>query len=132
MKKAISLAIIFAAILSISYTFAQTKTVVTHRKAVTKTTTIVKKASAADIEAGQALISKADCLACHKLDVKLVGPAYKDVAKKYPATATNYDKLVKKVISGGSGVWGPVAMAPHPALKPADAKKMIEYVLSLK
>ena len=134
MKKAISLAIIFAAILSINYTFAQTqtKTVVTPRKTVTKTTTIVKKASAADIAAGQALISKADCLACHKLDVKLVGPAYKDVAKKYPATTANYDMLVKKVIGGGSGVWGPVAMAPHPALQPADAKKMVEYVLSLK
>ncbi|MGZ3754576.1 MAG: c-type cytochrome [Mucilaginibacter sp.] len=134
MKKTISLAITFVAILSINYTFAQTqsKTVTTARKTVTKTTTVVKKASAADIAAGQALISKADCLACHKLDVKLVGPAYKDVAKKYPATEANYEMLAKKVISGGSGNWGAVAMSPHPAVQPADAKKMVEYVLSLK
>lgn len=90
------------------------------------------KASAADIAAGKDLLAKSDCLACHKLDTKLVGPAYIDVAKKYPASEANYTKLAKKVIDGGSGVWGQIPMSPHAALAPADAKKMVQYILSLK
>ena len=134
MKKILLLSAALIATLFVDQSFAQTteKKVVTTRKTVTKTTTVVKKASAADIAAGKELISKADCLACHKLDTKLVGPAYKDVAKKYPATAANYAMLAKKVIDGGSGNWGAVAMSPHPAVQPADAKKMVEYILSLK
>jgi len=134
MKKVVLLTSAFILMLAINSTFAQTqvKKVVTPRKTVTKTTTVVKKPSAADLAQGKELISKADCLSCHKLDIKLVGPAYNDVAKKYPATQANYTLLSKKVISGGSGVWGPVAMSPHPALTPDDAKKMVEYILSLK
>ena len=111
-----------------------TKTVITPRKTVSKSTTLVKKKTgkAADIARGKALIASSDCLSCHKLEVKLVGPAYVDVAKKYPATPENYDLLTKKVIEGGSGNWGPVAMSPHPTLAPADAKKMVTYILSLK
>ncbi|RVU01408.1 c-type cytochrome [Mucilaginibacter limnophilus] len=90
------------------------------------------KASAADIAAGKELISKSDCLACHKIDTKLVGPAYIDVAKKYPATPANYAKLAKKVIDGGAGVWGQIPMSPHASLSMADAKKMVSYILSLK
>jgi cytochrome c len=88
-------------------------------------------ASAQDIEEGKALLSKSDCLACHKVDQKLVGPAYMDVAKKYPNTAASVTQLSTKVLSGGSGVWGQVAMAPHPTLPAADAKKMVQYILSL-
>jgi cytochrome c len=125
---------LLTAMLFTSNVFAQTqvKKVVTPRKTVTRTTTVAKKASAADITQGKELISKSDCLACHKLDIKLVGPAYVDVAKKYPASAANYELLSKKVINGGSGNWGAVAMSPHAAIKPADAKKMVEYILSLK
>lgn len=90
------------------------------------------KASAADIATGKDLVSKSDCLACHKVDTKLVGPAYLDVAKKYPATPANYTKLAKKVIDGGAGVWGQIPMSPHAALSMADAKKMVTYILSLK
>lgn len=90
------------------------------------------KPSAADIAMGKALFLKSDCLTCHKLDTKVVGPAYYDVAKKYPATDANYEMLAGKVISGGSGVWGQVAMAPHPTLTHDDAKKIVEYILSLK
>jgi cytochrome c len=114
--------------------FAQTTTTkkTTTKKTVTKTVVADKKPSAADIAQGKELISKADCLSCHKLDMKLVGPAYMDVAKKYPASEANYDMLSKKVIAGGSGNWGAVAMAPHANIPPADVKKMIEYILSLK
>jgi cytochrome c len=135
MKKAVLLSGIFMAMLLSNYAFAQTQTkkTTTARKKVTKTTTVTgKKPSAADIAQGKELISKADCLSCHKVDVKLVGPAYVDVAKKYPASEANYALLAKKVINGGSGSWGPVAMSPHPAIPPADVKKMIEYILSLK
>jgi len=66
------------------------------------------------------------------MDVKLVGPAYYDVAKKYPPTEASYEMLANKVINGGSGVWGQVAMAPHPLLTHDDAKKIVEYILSLK
>lgn len=102
-----------------------------------KKTNPVKKASpatasAADIEAGKALIQKADCMTCHKLDIKLVGPAFMQVAAKYPANDANYASLAARIIAGGSGVWGQIPMAPHATLAPADAKKMAKYILSLK
>jgi len=77
------------------------------------------------------LLTKSDCLACHKVDTKVVGPAYADVAKKYPYSAANVDLLSSKIINGGSGTWGAVPMAAHPALTAADAKKMVTYILSL-
>mgnify|MGYP001086215961 CR=1 FL=1 len=85
-----------------------------------------------EITEGKALLAKSDCLACHKLDVKLVGPAYNNVAQKYPATPGNYEQLAAKIIRGGAGVWGEVAMAPHSTLPMADAKKMVKYILSLR
>ena len=88
--------------------------------------------SKADIEQGKELISKSDCLACHQLQVKVVGPAYSAVAEKYAATEANINKLSEKIIKGGSGVWGPVAMTPHPSVTAADTKKMVKYILSLK
>jgi cytochrome c len=111
-------------------TKTNTKTTTIHHVVIKKA--ITKKPSAVELAMGKALFQKSDCLTCHKLDVKLVGPAYYDVAKKYPATDANYEMLANKVIAGGSGVWGQVAMAPHPALTHADAKKIVEYVLSLK
>lgn len=87
-------------------------------------------ASAASSKGAQ-LIAASDCLGCHKEQEKLVGPAYKDVAAKYPPTQENIDKLAKKVISGGSGVWGEVPMTPHPNLALNDAKEMVKYILSL-
>lgn len=81
---------------------------------------------------GEKLISGSDCLTCHKVDAKLVGPAYNDVANKYAATDANIEMLASKVIKGGSGSWGEIPMAPHPATSTDDAKEMIKYVLSLK
>ncbi|MHB1176968.1 MAG: c-type cytochrome [Daejeonella sp.] len=86
----------------------------------------------ADIKKGQALISKSDCLACHKLQEKLLGPSYKDVANKYPNNSATINQLVDKIKKGGSGVWGAVPMSPHPALADDDAKAMVKYILSLK
>ncbi len=88
-------------------------------------------ATAQEIEDGKALIAKLDCLACHKIDTKLVGPAYTAVAEKYPQDQNSVDMLSQKVINGGSGVWGPVPMAPHPAITLADVNKIVKYILTL-
>lgn len=81
---------------------------------------------------GAKLLASSDCLGCHKEHEKLIGPAYVDVAKKYPDNAKNVDYLANKVITGGKGVWGDIAMTPHPNLPLADAKEMVRYILSLK
>ncbi len=81
---------------------------------------------------GEELINKSDCLTCHKVDVKLLGPAYQEVAAKYPATDENIKMLAGKIIEGGSGNWGDIPMAPHPSISQGDAAEMVKYILSLK
>ena len=83
-------------------------------------------------EAGEALIKKNGCTACHANDKKVIGPAYIDVAAKYKGDASATTKLMDKVKKGGSGVWGPVPMPPHPQISDADLKTMVTYILSLK
>ena len=86
-----------------------------------------------DYMKGLELVAKSDCLTCHKVKEKVVGPAYADVAAKYaPATDEVVDKLADKVIKGGAGVWGPIAMPPHAGLSKEDAKAMVKYVLEVK
>lgn len=80
---------------------------------------------------GANLIEGSDCKTCHNEGVKTIGPAYLDVAKKYEFTKANVAILADKVIKGGSGVWGNVAMNPHPDLMKEDAEKMVMYILSL-
>ncbi len=80
---------------------------------------------------GKNMMNSMDCKACHKEQEKSVGPAYLEVAKKYKGNPDALDMLAKKVISGGTGVWGDVAMAAHPDLKESDAKMIISWVLSL-
>ena len=79
-----------------------------------------------------ALIEGSDCRTCHKDDAKLIGPAYKDVAKKYPSTPENIKTLAEKVMKGGQGNWGEIPMAGHPNLSMEDASAMVEYILSMK
>ncbi len=81
--------------------------------------------------ADEAMAKKYNCLACHAADKKLVGPAYKDVAKKYKGQADAVAKLADKVKKGGSGVWGPVPMPPNAAVPDADAKKLVEWILAM-
>lgn len=81
---------------------------------------------------GAGLIAASDCLTCHKVDMKVVGPSYKEVAAKYEATDANIEKLADKIIAGGSGVWGEVPMQAHPNVSKDDAKEMVKYILSLK
>lgn len=82
--------------------------------------------------ANLALAQKSGCLACHAVDHKVVGPAYKDVAKKYAGDKTAEAKLIAKVKKGGSGVWGPVPMPPNTQVSDADVKTLVKWVLSLK
>lgn len=85
-----------------------------------------------DYVAGLELVAKSDCLTCHKVEEKLIGPSYRDVANKYTSDDKTIEMLAGKVIKGGGGVWGPIAMTPHPAISNEDATKMIKYVLLLK
>ena len=80
--------------------------------------------------ADEALAKSKGCLGCHAIDKKVVGPAYKDVAQKY-AGQNVVDQLSEKVMKGGGGVWGGMAMPPN-AVTPEEAKKLVEWVLSQK
>lgn len=94
--------------------------------------TTASSAASAGSAKGEQLIAASDCLTCHKVDTKLVGPSYNEVANKYPATDANIDMLANKIIQGGSGAWGEIPMTPHPATSTDDAKEMVKYILSLK
>jgi cytochrome c len=88
--------------------------------------------TAVPASADQALATSKNCMACHAVDRKLVGPSYKDVAKKYAADKSAADKLAQKIQQGGSGVWGAVPMPANPQVSEADAKKLAAWVLSQK
>ena len=78
------------------------------------------------------LAKKSGCMACHSLDKKVVGPAWKDVAAKYKGNAGAEEMLINKVKNGGKGVWGPTPMPPYsPRVSDANIKKLVDYVLSL-
>jgi len=87
---------------------------------------------AAPAMADEALAKSKNCMACHAVDKKVVGPAYKDVAKKYAGQKDAADKLAAKVIKGGSGVWGPVPMPANAQVNDAESKKLVAWILSLK
>ena len=89
-------------------------------------------AGAVQAEAGEDLLKKTGCTACHSIDKKLVGPPYVEVAAKYKGDAGAAAKLAEKVKKGGSGVWGQVPMPPNPQVSDADIKTMIAYILALK
>ena len=89
-------------------------------------------AAAAPALADQALATAKNCMACHAVDKKIVGPAYKDVAAKYKGDKAAVDKLASKIIKGGAGVWGAVPMPANPQVSEADAKKLATWVMSQK
>lgn len=97
-----------------------------------KTTAAKPAAAQQNFEKGKNLIATSDCLACHKIDQKLVGPAYEEVAAKYELNDKNVDYLAGKIIDGGAGVWGQIPMSPHPDLSRDNAKEMAKYILSLR
>ena len=89
-------------------------------------------AAATPAMADEALAKAKNCMACHAVDKKMVGPAYKEVAKKYAADAKAVDLLAAKIQKGGSGVWGAVPMPPNANVNADEAKSLATWILSLK
>jgi cytochrome c len=85
-----------------------------------------------EVEKGLNLVAKSDCLTCHQVETKATGPAYMDVAAKYPSNDAVIDSLSDKIIKGGAGNWGTIPMVAHPQVSKDDAKAMVTYILSLK
>lgn len=85
-----------------------------------------------DDKKAQEVMNKSGCAACHQVDKKLVGPAYKEIARKHKGQKGAAEALVKKVRSGGAGVYGQISMPPQSAsqISDADLKAMVEWVLS--
>jgi cytochrome c len=100
--------------------------------AATEAAPVAEAAAAPAGKDGKALIEGSDCRTCHKDDAKLIGPSYKEVAKKYESNEKNIKMLAEKVVKGGQGVWGEIPMAGHPNVSAEDAEAMVKYILSMK
>jgi cytochrome c len=83
-------------------------------------------------QADQSLATAKNCMGCHAIDKKILGPSYKDVAAKYKSDKAAPDKLAAKIVAGGAGSWGVVAMPANPQVNDADAKRLALWVLNLK
>ena len=92
--------------------------------------TLAGLAFALPAQADEALAKKHNCLACHAVDKKTVGPAYREIAKKYKGQNVAA-KLQEKVKKGGQGAWGNVPMPPNPAVPDADIKKLVDWILKM-
>lgn len=79
---------------------------------------------------GKSLIESSDCMSCHTIDERLVGPSYKEMAEKY--SEKDIEMLSSKIIEGGSGNWGNVPMQAHPQISKEEAKKIVGYILTMK
>ena len=82
--------------------------------------------------ANEELATKNGCLACHKVDAKVLGPAFKEVATKYKGDKKAEAMLIDKVKKGGMGVWGSIPMPPNASAKDEDVKALVKWILSLK
>jgi cytochrome c len=86
-----------------------------------------------EFKKGSALVKASDCLTCHKMTERFIGPAFQQIANKYSPVSTEFFyKLRNKIIEGGFGPWGNTPMAPHPGLKKEDAETMVKYILLTK
>jgi len=83
------------------------------------------------IQRGEVLIGYSDCYVCHREDNKARGPAFREIAARYPRNETYIKMLASRVINGGSGAWGYAVMTPHPDLSDEEAESMVTYILSL-
>ncbi len=92
----------------------------------------ILSAGAAQAADEEALAKSKNCLACHAVDKKLVGPAYKDIANKYAGQKDAEAMLSEKVIKGGKGVWGQIPMPPNASVTPAESTKLVKWILGMK
>jgi cytochrome c len=81
---------------------------------------------------GESLLKTSDCMTCHQIEGKLVGPAYKDVATKYAGQSDAKTTLIKSIIEGSKGKYGEVPMTAHASLAKEDVEKMVDYILTIK
>ena len=102
------------------------------RALFTLATLVLAAACTTPALASPELAKAKNCMGCHTMDKKVVGPAFKDVAAKYRNSKDASTQLALKIRQGGSGVWGPMAMPANAQVNEADAKKLAEWVLSLK
>lgn len=96
------------------------------------TTTQSAPSTGVNGQAAPDLANKSGCFACHAVDKKVVGPAYRDVAAKYRGQPDAELKLIQKVKNGGRGIWGQVPMPPNLQVKDEDIKTLVDWILSLK
>lgn len=109
---------------------ADSNVMIEEPKPVDSAAMAANSAAASPEEEGLKLIEGMDCLSCHKVDAKLVGPSYQEVAAKY--TEADIDMLAQKIIDGGKGNWGEIPMTPHAGMSKENAQKMVKYILTLK
>ena len=83
-------------------------------------------------DAGLDLAKAKNCMACHSVQNKVVGPAYKDVAAKFANQKGAEDMLVQKILKGSTGVWGGIPMPANPQVSDAEAHTLVKWILSLK
>lgn len=93
---------------------------------------VILALAAAPVFASPQLAQQKNCMACHAVDKKLVGPSYKDVAAKYAGQKDAVDKLTLKVLKGGSGTWGAVPMPANPQVSDAEAKQLVQWIMTVK
>lgn len=94
------------------------------------TSTPVEAPATTSNHQGRVLMDASDCMSCHKIDQKFIGPSYQEIADKY--SDKDLELLASKIIDGGSGVWGNVPMQAHPNVSKEEAKQMVLYILTLK
>ena len=93
---------------------------------------IVMAGASAPAFAQVELAQKKNCLACHSVDKKVLGPSYKEVAAKYAGQKEATDKLAEKILKGGTGVWGNIPMPANPQVSDAEAKQLVAWIMTLK
>lgn len=91
---------------------------------------LVPVQAAPDAATALSIVQKNNCLSCHAVDSQVVGPAYREIAKKYHGDTTAPDKLFTKVRNGGAFVWGEVPMPPNPNISDADLHILIAWILA--
>ncbi len=104
----------------------------TEAKPEVKETAKVDPTDNPDFQKGLEVMKNSDCNTCHKVDEKVIGPPFREIANKYPNNAATLDTLAHKIINGGSGNWGSIPMAAHKDLSVEDATAVAKYVLLLK
>ena len=101
-------------------------------KSVVLASIVIAFMAAAPARANPELAQKKNCMACHAIGQKVIGPAYKDVAAKYAGQPEAAARLAQKVMKGGSGVWGVAVMPANPQVSEAEARQLVQWILSLK